>query len=128
MIRLDFLDFETELDYDYIFVSFIDLRYVSDSIILSLKWSTVLIKWNLDFLISVSQVHDGATTNDPILLAVSGLYTTPAYRSSGNHMLIRLVTDNKITSRGFRANYFAVKSHFIMIQHFYLISLIQEFK
>lgn len=37
MIRLDFLDFETELDYDYIFVSYIDLRYVSDSIILSLN-------------------------------------------------------------------------------------------
>ena len=38
----------------------------------------------------------------------SGNSTPPHIRSTGSEMLIRFVTNNKVTSRGFQANYFAV--------------------
>lgn len=54
------------------------------------------------------KVHDGDTTEHPILLARSGSVKPGAIRSTGHQMLIRFVTDNKVPSRGFQANYYSV--------------------
>ncbi|XP_057379275.1 dorsal-ventral patterning tolloid-like protein 1 [Daphnia carinata] len=61
-------------------------------------------------------VHDGDSTEHPVLLVHSGNSVPRPIRSTNNKMLVRFVTNNKGTSRGFHANYFAVSSCFNAIQ------------
>ncbi|KAI9551408.1 hypothetical protein GHT06_021741 [Daphnia sinensis] len=61
-------------------------------------------------------VHDGDNTEDPVLLVHSGNTVPPPTRSTRHKMLVRFVTNNKGTSRGFHANYFAVPPCFNAIQ------------
>lgn len=61
-------------------------------------------------------VHDGDSTEHPMLLVHSGNSVPPPIRSTSHKMLVRFITNNKGTSRGFHANFFAVPPCFNAIQ------------
>lgn len=95
VIRLVFVDFDTEPDFDFVFVRILGYQRFEDP-------------FKKDWFIVSQKVHDGDTTEHPILMASSGSKKPSVIRSTGNKMLIRFVTNGKVTSRGFQANYYSV--------------------
>ncbi|XP_046443625.1 deleted in malignant brain tumors 1 protein-like [Daphnia pulex] len=68
----------------------------------------VLVEFDTEMGSDFFLVHDGPSTEHPVILVHSGNSIPPPIRSTGHELLIRFVTNNKVTSRGFQANYFSV--------------------
>lgn len=100
-VRLVLIDFDTETGFDYIIVS-------------SLSFPNPKFHQKITIII-LRQVHDGDSTEHPMLLVHSGNSVPPPIRSTSHKMLVRFITNNKGTSRGFHANFFAVKFTYVWI-------------
>jgi hypothetical protein len=55
-------------------------------------------------------INDGESSKAPLIATLSGLYGTPpgGYRTTQRYLFLRFVSDDSITSRGFRATFLSV--------------------